>query len=108
MVSGLAKLEIGVRFNIDVFLVVEGAGELSLDHKTCYCIVKLLVRHIWAEVQGSRPRDQVCWVNQFLGVQHYTEILLNQTRSLPSLGYSIWNAYGLYGLHQPFHGVHMK
>ena len=52
---------------------------LPLDHKTYYCVVKLLVRRIWAEVQGSRPRDQVRWVDRFLGVQHYTEILLNQT-----------------------------
>lgn len=53
--------------------------QLPLDHKTYYCIVKLLVRRIWAEVQGSRPRDQVRWVDRFLGVQHYTEILLNRT-----------------------------
>jgi len=52
---------------------------VPLDHKTYYCVIKLLVRRIWAEVQGSRPRDQVRWVDRFLGVQHYTEIVLDRT-----------------------------
>ncbi|KAF9530899.1 hypothetical protein CPB83DRAFT_144150 [Crepidotus variabilis] len=50
--------------------------QVCLDHKTYYAVVKMLVRRIWAEAQGSRPRDQVRWVDRLLGVEHYTEIKL--------------------------------
>jgi len=52
---------------------------VALDHKSYYCVIKLIVRRIWAEVQGSRPQDQVRWVDRFLGVYHYTDIRLNAT-----------------------------
>lgn len=52
---------------------------VALDHKSYYFVMKLIVRRIWAEVQASRPKEQVRWVDRFLGVYHYTDISLTAT-----------------------------
>jgi hypothetical protein len=64
-----------------------GLFRVPLDNKSYYYVVKLLVRRVWAEVQGSRPKNEERWVDRFLGVQHYGDIVLNE-----SLVYEIFTA----------------
>ena len=53
--------------------------QIPLDNRSYYSVVKLLVRRVWAEVQGDRPKHQERWADRFLGVRHYTDIVLNRS-----------------------------
>jgi hypothetical protein len=56
-----------------------GLFQVPLDNKSYYCVVKLLVRRVWSEVQACRPKHQERWVDRFLGVQHYSDIVLSRS-----------------------------
>ena len=66
--------------SVGAIVVIKSFGlfQVPLDNKSYYSVVKLLVRRVWAEVQGDRPKHQERWVDRFLGVQHYTDIVLNK------------------------------
>lgn len=54
-----------------------GLFQVPLDNKSYYSVVKLLIRRVWAEVQGSRLKETERWVDRFLGVEHYSDIVLS-------------------------------
>ena len=46
---------------------------VPLHHRTCYRIIKHVVRRIWLEV-SKQYRRQIGWSNMFLGVHDYRHI----------------------------------
>lgn len=53
-----------------------GLFQVPLDNKSYYCVVKLLVRRVWAEVLRPKPKR---WVDRFLGVDPYNDIELSRS-----------------------------
>ncbi|KAF8148829.1 hypothetical protein B0H34DRAFT_735442 [Crassisporium funariophilum] len=61
------------------YVVLRSYSILSvpLDPRTYYCIVKHVVRRIWAETLGHRRAGVVCWSDRFLGAKR-RDIQLNE------------------------------
>ncbi|CAA7268671.1 unnamed protein product [Cyclocybe aegerita] len=51
---------------------------VSLDHRTYYSLVKLLIRRIWHETLGKRPKGTLTWADRFLGVDHPWKVELGE------------------------------
>jgi len=52
--------------------------QVPLDNRSYYCVVKNLVRRVWSEVIQPRHKSEERWVDRFLGVEHYRDIVLSR------------------------------